>query len=51
MVVNKKRYLKVVESISSPTLFLKYLFCKLIVDAHEGGDMDTFEVPGAYLYE
>ena len=30
---------------------MEALLCTLIVDAHEGRDMDTFDVPGSYLHE
>ena len=29
---------------------LEALFCTLIVDAHEGREVATFGVPGAYLH-
>ena len=32
-------------------VYLKVLFCTLIVDAHEKRDVATFDVPGAYLHE
>ena len=29
---------------------MEYLFCTIIVDAHEGRNVDTFDVPGLYLH-
>ena len=44
---SKKRYLKERDRISSPTVSLEVLFCTLIVDAHEGRNVETFDVPGS----
>ena len=45
-----KRYLKEGDSISSPMVFLQALLCTLFVDAHEGCNMATFNVPVAFLH-
>ena len=31
-------------------VFLEALFCTLIVYAHEGRDVETFDIPGAYMH-
>ena len=46
----QKRYLKEVESISSPMIYLEDLFCTLIIDAHEVRNGATFDVPRSYLH-
>ena len=43
-------YLKEGERISSPMVSLEALFCTLIIDAHEGHDVDTFDVPRSYRH-
>ena len=47
---NKRIYLKEGERISSPMVSLEYLLFTLIVDEHEGCNMATFGIPGAYMY-
>ena len=37
------------EEASSLTISLKYVFTRLIINAHEGIDVAFFDVPGAYL--
>ena len=32
------------------TLLLEGLFATLVIDAYEGIEVSTFDVPGAYLY-
>ena len=39
------------ESVSSSTVSLEELFRTLIIDAHEGHYVATFDVLGAYLHE
>ena len=34
----------------SPTVYLEVLFCTMIIDANEGHNIDTFDVPGTYLH-
>jgi len=46
----QKRYLKEGESIASPTVSLEALMATLVIDAYEGRDIVTFDVPGAYLH-
>ena len=38
------------ESVLSHTVSLEELSCTLIIDAHEGWNVATFDVPGAYLH-
>ena len=35
--------------ISYPTVSLEELLCSIIIDAHEGQEVNTFDIPGAYL--
>ena len=35
---------------ASPTLLLEGLFTTLVIDAHEGREISTFDVKGAYLH-
>ena len=37
------------EDAYSPTIYLEALFTGLIIDAHEGRDVDCFDVPGLYF--
>ena len=46
----KCRYTKYGETVASPTVSLYMLFAALVFDMHEGRDMVTFEVPGAFLH-
>ena len=46
----QKRYLKEEESVSLPTVSLEGIVCTLIIDAHKGQDVITFDVLGAYLH-
>ena len=46
----KKIYFKEGERILSPTISLETLFCTLIVDAHEGRDVDAFDFPRSYVH-
>ena len=43
-------HLKEIESVSSPIVSLESLFFTLIIDEHEGRNIATFDVPGAYLH-
>ena len=43
-------YLKENESVASPTVSLEGLITLLIIDAYEGRDVSSFDVPGAYLH-
>ena len=43
-------YLKENESVASPTVSLEGLITSLIIDAYEGRDVSSFDVPGAYLH-
>ena len=45
----QRKYLKQDESVASPTASLESLFASLLIDAHEGRDVGTYDVPGAYL--
>ena len=45
----QRRYLKEDESVASPTLSVDALFATLMIDADEGRDVATFDVPGAFL--
>ena len=45
----QRRYLKQDETVASPTASLESLFASLLIDAHEGRDVATYDVPGAYL--
>ena len=44
-------FLKEGKRVSFPTVLLEALLCTLMIGAHEGRDVDIFDVPGAYLYE
>ena len=33
-----------------PTIALEALFVSLLIDAHEGRSVQTFDVPGAYIH-
>ena len=44
------RYLKDFESVASPTVSTDALMLTLLIDAIEGRDVATFDVPGAYLH-
>ena len=43
-------YLKEGKNVTPPTLSLEASFFTLISDAHEGREVDNFDVPGEYLY-
>ena len=43
-------YLKEKESIASPTVSLEGLLKTLVIDAYEEREVETFEIPGAYLH-
>ena len=45
-----KMYLKEIEIISSPTVSLEALLFTYIVNAHEGRNVSTLDVPGSYLH-
>ena len=45
----QRRYLKQDESVASPTAALESLLVTLLIDAYEGRDVRTYDVPGAYL--
>ena len=45
----ERRYLKQDESVASSTAALESLFMTLLIDAYEGRDVATYDVPGAYL--
>ena len=47
---NQRRNLKEVKRISSPMVSFEALFCTLIVNAHEGHDVATFDIHGAYVH-
>ena len=38
------------EETTSPTITLEALFSSLLIDAHEGRAVQTFDVPEAYLH-
>ena len=42
--------MKDVEDFDSSTISLEALFSSFVIDAHEGRDTTTFDVPGAYLH-
>ena len=46
----QRQYLREDESVSSPTVSLEGLFATLVIDAYEGRDVATFDIPGAYLH-
>ena len=46
----QRQFLKEGESITSPTVSLEVLLGTLMIDAYEGKDVATFDVPGAYLH-
>ena len=46
----QRRYLKDFESVASPTVGLDALVLTTLIDATEGRDVATFDVPGAYLH-
>ena len=46
----QRQYLREDESVSSPTVYLEGLFETLVIDAYEGRDVATFDIPGAYLH-
>ena len=37
------------QDVSTPTIYLEYLFTSIIIDAHEERYVDIFDVPRAYL--
>ena len=43
----KKMYLKEEESVASTMVSLECLFTTLVIDAYEGREVPTFDVPGA----
>ena len=45
----QRRYLKQDESVASPTASLESSIATLLINAHEGRDIGTYDVPGAYL--
>ena len=45
----QRRYLKQDKSVASPTVGLESLFVTLLIDAYEGRDIGTYDVPKAYL--
>ena len=46
---SQRQYLKQDESVAPPTVSLKSILTTLLIDAHEGKDVDIFDVPGTYL--
>ena len=46
----QRKYLKQDESVASPTAALESLIVLLLIDAYEGRDVGTYDVPGAYLH-
>ena len=46
----QKRYLKEDENVSSPTASLEAINTTWVIDAYEGRDVVTSDVPGAYLH-
>ena len=46
----KRQYLREDESVSSPTVSLEGLFVTLVIDAYEGRDVATFNIPRVYLH-
>ena len=45
----QRKYLKQDESVASPTAALESLIVTLLIDAYEGRDVRTYDVPGAFL--
>ena len=45
----QRKYLKQDESVASPTASLEYLLVSLLIDAYEGRDVGTYDVPSAHL--
>lgn len=45
----QRQYLKPEESVASPTCSLEGLLATLVIDAKEGRQVNTFDVPGAFL--
>ena len=45
----QRKYLKSDESVASPTAALESLIVTLLIDAYEGRDVGTYDVPGAFL--
>ena len=45
----QRKYLKQEESVASHTASLESLLVSLLIDAYEGRDVGTYDVPGAYL--
>ena len=46
----QRKYLKDDDSVTFPTVSLEALFVTLVIDAYEGRDIATFDIPGAYLH-
>ena len=46
---SQRQYLKQDESVAPPTVSLESILTTLLIDAHEGKDVDIFDVPGTYL--
>lgn len=46
----QRQFLKDGESVASPTVALESLLSTWVIDAFEGRDIATFDVPGAYLH-
>ena len=47
----QRSFLKDVEDFASPMISLEALFSSFSIDTHEGRDIATFDIPGAYLQE
>ena len=45
----QRKYLKKGESMASLTAFLESLLVSLVIDAYKGRDINSYDVPGAYL--
>ena len=43
-------FFREVEIVASPTISLEGLFTTLVIDVYEGREVDTFDIPGAYLH-
>ena len=46
----QRQFLKDGKSVASPTVTLESLISTWVIDAYEGRDVATFDVPGAYLH-
>ena len=45
----QRSFLKYGEDFALPKISLEALFISLVIDTHEGRDIATFDIPGAYL--